>query len=166
MLTQHYVSPCGELLLGSVGGELCLCDWRGVMDRTAVKRRVERYLHADASEGSGAVLQLAAQQLDEYFGGERQSFSVPLRCAGTAFQQRVWQALLQVPYGATLFYAELARATGCPRSVRAVASACGANALSIFVPCHRIIGAGGALTGYAGGIEAKRFLLELEKRWR
>ncbi len=166
MLTQHYISPCGELLLGSIGDELCLCDWRGVMDRTAVKRRVERYLHADASEGSGAVLQLAAQQLEEYFAGERQTFSVPLRFAGTAFQQRVWQALLQVPYGDTLSYAALAQAAGSPRSVRAVASACGANALSIFVPCHRIIGSGGALTGYAGGTGAKRFLLELEKRWR
>ena len=104
----------------------------------------------------------AAAQLQEYFAGERQVFDLPLDAAGTDFQRRVWQALCAIPYGETRSYRELAESIGNPNAVRAVARANGANPLSIVVPCHRVIGADGTLTGYAGGLEMKARLLVLE----
>ncbi len=164
IITQTYVSPSGPLIVGSIGGELCLCDWRGRKDRSVVEIRIRRVLSAELQEGQSKTVEQAVKELDEYFAGVRKVFSVPLRLAGTEFQLRVWRELRQLPYGQTMTYAELARRIGKPGGVRAVAGAVGANALSVFVPCHRIIGADGTLTGYAGGLEAKRFLLELERR--
>lgn len=119
-------------------------------------------LSADLAEGTSDILEEAARQLDEYFSGRRSEFSVPLLFVGTDFQKTVWKALLSIPYGQTLSYGELAARIGKPKSVRAVANANGANALSIFAPCHRVVGSDRSLTGYAGGLEAKRWLLELE----
>ncbi len=110
-----------------------------------------------------APLRQAAEQLGEYFAGERRAFELPLRPAGTAFQQAVWSALLDVPYGQTASYGELARRIGRPAAVRAVGLANGRNPISIVVPCHRIVGSSGALTGYGGGLERKRQLLDLER---
>jgi methylated-DNA-[protein]-cysteine S-methyltransferase len=114
------------------------------------------------------VLDLARRELAEYFAGRRTRFETPLAPAeirgGTDFQRAVWDALLNIPFGETRSYGELARAVGRPRAVRAVGAANALNPISIFVPCHRVVGSAGALTGYAGGIEAKRFLLELERR--
>ena len=110
------------------------------------------------------VLSEAARQLDEYFGGGRRQFDVPLLFAGTQFQRKVWHALLEIPYGETISYGEMACSLGVPQSVRAVANANGANAISIFAPCHRVIGSKGMLTGYGGGLDAKRYLLDLEKQ--
>ena len=102
------------------------------------------------------------EQLDEYFSGRRQSFELPLAPLGTAFQREVWDALRAIPYGETTTYAAIARSIGRPRAVRAVGAANGRNPLSIVVPCHRVIGKDGTLTGYAGGLPSKRRLLELE----
>jgi methylated-DNA-[protein]-cysteine S-methyltransferase len=112
-------------------------------------------------EGDG-VLARAARQLGEYFAGERTSFDVPLAPEGTAFQQRVWDALRTIPYGATASYGEIAAQVGSPGASRAVGLANGRNPISIVVPCHRVIGADGSLTGYGGGLPAKRALLDLE----
>jgi len=101
-------------------------------------------------------------QLDEYFAGTRKNFDLPLAPHGTEFQQRVWQELLRVPYGQTVTYSELAARLGDVKAVRAVGRANGANPIWIVIPCHRVVGAGGSLTGYAAGIEVKRYLLELE----
>jgi methylated-DNA-[protein]-cysteine S-methyltransferase len=106
----------------------------------------------------------ARRQLAEYFAGERQEFDLPLRPAGTAFQQTVWRELRQIPYGTTITYAELARRIGQPAAARAVGHANGRNPISIIVPCHRVIGAGGNLTGYAGGVDKKHWLLDWERR--
>ena len=106
----------------------------------------------------------AAAQLTAYFALERRSFDLPLAPAGTAFQREIWKAIAAVPAGATISYAELARRAGHPGSARAAGAATGRNPLAIVVPCHRIIGADGSLTGYAGGLERKRALLELEQR--
>ena len=111
------------------------------------------------------VLARAAAQLAEYFAGTRRDFDVPLASRGTAFQQRVWRELARIPYGETRSYGELARALGSPSASRAVGAANGKNPISILVPCHRVIAGSGALTGYAGGIAAKRWLLEHEARW-
>ena len=133
---QRYQSPCGELLLGAFGNRLCLCNW---------------------------AEELHPKRLDEYFKGERRTFDMPLLFVGTDFQKNVWQELLKIPYGATITYADLAARLGRPKAVRAVANANGANALSIFAPCHRVVGSNGTFGGYAGGIEAKSFLLDLER---
>ena len=99
----------------------------------------------------------------KYFSGRRREFSVPLLFAGTEFQKVVWHELLNIPYGSTISYGTLASRIGMPTSVRAVANANGANAICIFAPCHRVIGADGSLTGFGGGLEAKRFLLGMEQ---
>jgi methylated-DNA-[protein]-cysteine S-methyltransferase len=102
-------------------------------------------------------------QLAEYFAGERHEFDVPLRLAGTPFQQQVWQQLTRIPYGATITYAELALRIGSPAASRAVGAANGRNPISILVPCHRVVGATGKLTGYAGGVDKKEWLLAMER---
>lgn len=109
------------------------------------------------------LLQRAAQQLTEYFDARRRRFDLPLRPQGTAFQQAAWSALCAIPYGQTRTYAQQAAAIGNPKACRAVGMANHCNPLPLFIPCHRVIGAGGKLTGYAGGLAVKRFLLELEQ---
>jgi len=109
-----------------------------------------------------AAFRSAATQLGEYFAGERQAFDLPLRPEGSEFQQRVWSALCDIPYGRTISYGELALRIGDPGGARAVGAANGQNPISIVVPCHRVIGADGSLTGYGGGLERKRHLLDLE----
>ena len=115
----------------------------------------------DGSAGrpAAATLAAAAEQLDEYFAGARTVFDLPLAPRGTPFQQRVWQALRGIPFGDTISYAELARRIETPRAVRAVGGANARNPLSIIVPCHRVVGMDGSLTGFGGGIERKRWLL-------
>lgn len=108
------------------------------------------------------VLIQAERELGEYFAGERTSFSVPIDATGTVFQKKAWAALLTIPYGETRSYGALARELGNPKASRAVGAANGRNPLSIIVPCHRAVGSDGALTGFAGGLEAKRYLLALE----
>ena len=109
------------------------------------------------------MLQRAAAQLNEFFSGQRQSFDLPLDLTnGTAFQQAVWQALLAIPFGQTTSYGELARRIGRPKAVRALGAAVGRNPIGIIVPCHRVIGADGSLTGYAGGLDRKTALLRIE----
>ena len=109
------------------------------------------------------LLQRAAQQLTEYFDARRRTFDLPLRPQGTVFQQAAWSALCAIPYGQTRTYAQQAAAIGNPKACRAVGMANHCNPLPLFIPCHRVIGAGGKLTGYAGGLAIKRFLLELEQ---
>lgn len=115
--------------------------------------------HADR-----CVLDCAARQLDEYFAAQRRVFDLPLLTVGTPFQRAVWELLTEIPFGETRSYAWLAAQLGHPRAVRAVAAANRANALSIFIPCHRVVGSDGSLTGYAGGLAAKRLLLGLEQQ--
>jgi methylated-DNA-[protein]-cysteine S-methyltransferase len=116
------------------------------------------------SPGPGDVLDEARAQLADYFAGRRREFELPFCLQGTAFQRRVWQALLGVGYGETVSYAELARAVGCPGAARAVGAAVGRNRLPIVVPCHRVIGARGDLRGFASGLARKRYLLDAETR--
>lgn len=115
------------------------------------------------AQDSHEVLLQAEAELNEYFAGRRMRFSVPLFISGTEFQKKVWQALTGIPYGETRSYGEIAAAIGKPKACRAVGMANHVNPLPIFVPCHRVIGAGGSLTGYGGGLPTKVFLLELER---
>lgn len=159
---QYYSSPCGELILASVGEELCLCDWNDMPCAERNKLRLLRYMKAEFKIETSSILELTKKQLDEYFTGNRKIFEIPLHPVGTEFQKKVWNALLDIPYGETRSYKEIAQNIGNPNSVRAVAGAIGANGISILIPCHRIIGSNRSLTGFAGGLEAKRILLELE----
>lgn len=146
-------SPLGPLLLTSDGEAL-----------TGVFLENHRHGPAVGADWTRDAAPFAAvrEQLGAYFAGDRRAFDLPVRPAGTPFQQAVWQALLDVPYGATVSYGALAQRLGQPGAVRAVGAANGRNPVSIVVPCHRVVGADGALTGYGGGIENKRRLLALE----
>lgn len=159
---QYYQSPCGEIVLASVGDELCLCDWYGKPCAGRNRRRLARLLDADFTEETSEVLENTKVQLGEYFAGIRKAFDIKVHPVGTAFQQRVWKALLEIPYGETRTYKDIAVRVGNLKGVRAVAQAIGANGISIVIPCHRVIGSNRSLTGFAGGLEAKRLLLETE----
>ena len=124
---------------------------------------MQTLLNAGYTEMTSKIIEETRRQLDEYFRHERQAFDIPLLTAGTEFQKSVWNSLMEIPYGQTITYGELATLLGKPAAVRAVANANGANAISIIIPCHRVIGSDNTLTGYGGGLEAKKFLLELEQ---
>ncbi|MGM9697051.1 MAG: methylated-DNA--[protein]-cysteine S-methyltransferase [Prevotella sp.] len=150
METIIYHTPLGDMLIGSQNNKLCLCCW--TTDATG----------QEASLTTASVLAETCRQLDEYFAGKRISFQLPIEARGTAFQQKVWNALTQIPNGSTVSYSQIADYVGIPKAFRAVAQACHNNPIAIIIPCHRVIGLNGKLTGYAGGIERKRLLLALE----
>ncbi len=162
VIIGRYDSPVGEMILGEAGGRLCLCDWNTGHRAQHSMRRLARPLKAEFSEGASPLLERVRAELDEYFAGTRRSFDIPLQMAGTPFQMRVWQALLEIPYGETRTYARIAQLTGNALGARAAAQAIGANSIGILIPCHRVIGSDRSLTGFAGGLAAKRALLELE----
>ena len=149
-------SPVGRLTLVATDDGLAAILWEH--DRPG---RVRLLLAAE--EPTHPVLIETTGQIDEYFDGRRHVFTVPLDVTGTPFQRKVWEALLTIPFGETRTYAQIARQIGSPDAVRAVGAANGRNPLSIVAPCHRVIGSNGALTGFAGGMEAKAYLLDLEK---
>jgi methylated-DNA-[protein]-cysteine S-methyltransferase len=161
-LQRHRIaSPLGPLLLAASDQGLA-----GVWFDDQQHRPLEATVAAWRENPQHPLLQQAAQQIGAYFQsapGATQRFDLPLNLsAGTAFQQAVWRALLEIPAGATRSYAQVAQAVGRPAAVRAVGAAIGRNPLTIVVPCHRVVGSGGALTGYAGGLERKTALLALE----
>ncbi len=150
---HEFDSPVGRLLLAGDGDSLIqVCFQSGPHPRQP----------ADDWIAAAAPFRLAIRQLGEYFAGERRRFELPLAPQGTEFQRRVWRALTEIPYGKTVSYGELARRIGKPSAPRAVGLANGANPLPIIVPCHRVIGADGSLTGFGGGLPIKRKLLALE----
>jgi len=142
-------------------GPLCCVVDDGLLVRVAMEH--QKHLPDPSTYGSsGRVPDDVVAQFGEYFNSERRSFDLPLALEGTAFQRDVWNALLEIPFGQLSTYKEVANAVGRPSAVRAVAQAVGRNPLSIIVPCHRVLGSDGSLTGYAGGLDRKRFLLTLE----
>lgn len=159
---QSYHSPVGELILGEFQEQLCLCDWKYRKQRDQIDARIQKGLNTTFLEQNSETLEQVKFQLDEYFDKKRTIFDLPLLFVGTDFQKSVWEALMEIPYGKTKSYLELAQLLGDEKAIRAVATANGANAISIIVPCHRVIGSDGSLTGYAGGLNAKKKLLQLE----
>ncbi len=126
--------------------------------------RISKAFKATLLEGENPHFDTLRQQLKEYFKGERKEFNIPLDLVGTDFQKKVWKSLIEIPYGSTISYGEQAKLIGKPKAVRAVANANAKNKVSIILPCHRVIGADGKLTGYGGGLWRKEKLLELEKQ--
>lgn len=159
---QYHKTPVGELILGEYNNQLCLADWRYRKMRSAIDKRIQKGLKAEYIEENGEIITKTIHQLNEYFNGERQEFDIPILFVGSDFQKQVWQALVKTPFGTTETYLGLTQKLGNEKAIRAVATANGANAISILVPCHRIIGSDGDMVGYAGGISAKKKLLELE----
>lgn len=159
---HNYPTPYGGLILGSYENKLCLCDWKYRRMRDAIDNRIQKGLNTQYIKGKSDVINQTQKQLEEYFAKTRKTFDIPLLLVGTKFQQEVWNTLLHVPYGTKETYGDLSKRMNNPDAIRAVATANGANAISIIVPCHRIIGADGKLVGYAGGLEAKKKLLLLE----
>ena len=160
---QYYKCKVGELVLGSFNDKLCMLDWKYRRMRAAVDNRIKNGLKAEFLESSDDVIDKTIEQVDEYLRGDRKYFDIPLLLVGTEFQKTVWNALIEVSYGQTSTYLQLAEKTANKNSVRAVASVNGANAISFIVPCHRIIGRDGKLVGYAGGLPVKKRLLEMEQ---
>lgn len=152
MISAVHDSPVGPLTLMSDGNALTHCEFEN-----------PRYPFEEAPRGDDKVITKARRQLDEYFAAKLRAFDLPLAPQGTPFQRRVWEALLKIPYGVTRSYGQQAAAIGSPKAVRAVGFANGRNPIAIIIPCHRVIGANGSLTGYGGGMPRKRLLLDLEQ---
>ena len=150
---DFYDSPQGRMLLVANGGGLCGVYFDGQKYFPRIEGR---------QDAGHALLRQAKRELSEYFGGKRRRFELPLAPEGTPFQLSVWKAISAVEFGETSTYGELARRAGSPGSARAAGAATGRNPIGIIVPCHRIVGANGSLTGYAGGLDRKRALLALE----
>ncbi|PCJ22951.1 MAG: cysteine methyltransferase [SAR86 cluster bacterium] len=150
---EYHTTPIGKLLLAGDGDSLNLLGFPG----GKMQRRHEPEWVSDSSS-----FKEVRQQLDSYFAGELEEFELSLKPTGTTFQESVWQALLEIPYGETWSYGQLAKHIGKPKASRAVGAANGLNPIPVIIPCHRVIGASGKLTGFGGGLETKQYLLGLE----
>ena len=148
----YYESPVGALTLAENEGRLVFLLFG--------KRQI------DMPYGENDFLRGVIMQLDAYFAGERRSFDIPIEMCGTPFQKKVWQALIEIPYGETRSYSEIAEKVGSPKAARAVGMANHVNPIPVIVPCHRVVGKSGKLVGYAGGLDMKTTLIELEKNNR
>jgi AraC family transcriptional regulator of adaptative response/methylated-DNA-[protein]-cysteine methyltransferase len=151
------------MIAGATDAALCLLEFA---DRRIIElqlRRVRKYLNAYFIPSSNSILQHTAEELGAYFMRTLREFTIPLSAPGTAFQQTMWNYLQRIPYGQTRSYRDVATGLGIPNSVRAVARANGDNRLAIIIPCHRVIGSDGDLTGYGGGLWRKRRLLDIER---
>lgn len=152
--------------MGSFDGKLCLLDYRYRKMRKTVDDRIQKGLNANYTLKDDVLLKKTKQLLEEYLEGNRKEFDIPLLMVGSEFQTCVWNALIKIPYGTTSTYLKLANDIGNRNAVRAAARANGANAISIIIPCHRIIGTNGELVGYGGGLAVKKRLLKLEQNYR
>ena len=150
--TVYYISPLGTILLEAEDEQLTVVSFR---DDVTV---------AETGATTSSILKTTIKQLDEYFAGTRKEFNLPLHPAGTAFQQKVWDQLIKIPFAETVTYLHMAKRLGNVKSIRAAASANGKNPIGIIIPCHRVVGADGKLTGYAGGLHRKQWLLEHEAK--
>lgn len=159
---QTLPTPLGDMLAVASQQGLCLLEFVGQQGVSRELAQVQAARGGTVEEGGNAVTTQLARELAEYFERRRRVFGVPLDLVGTPFQIAAWQALLAIPYGQTRSYAEQARAIRQPSATRAVAAANGQNKISIVVPCHRVIGSNGSLTGFGGGLPRKRALLALE----
>ena len=157
-------SPLGPMIAGANETGLCFLEWqdRGGVER--IRERVSRRYRRDLEPGTNSHLNCLRAELASYFAGSITWFSSPVDVTGTRFEQEVWRELLKIPYGQTRSYGEIAKALGRAGASRAVGRANGANYLSIVIPCHRVIDSNGGLHGYGGGLDRKKFLLELEAR--
>jgi AraC family transcriptional regulator of adaptative response/methylated-DNA-[protein]-cysteine methyltransferase len=161
--TKRIETELGVMVAGAIDEGICLLEFSDRRMLPTEYRDLERYFKAEIAEGEHPHLEMLTRQIGDYFEGRLKEFSLPLVTPGTEFQKTVWKELMKIPYGTTRSYWEQSIALGKPESVRAVANANGMNRISIIIPCHRVIGSDGHLTGYGGGLKRKRWLLDHEK---
>jgi AraC family transcriptional regulator, regulatory protein of adaptative response / methylated-DNA-[protein]-cysteine methyltransferase len=158
-------TPLGEMVAGATDAGVCLLEYTDRRMLPTEYKDLTRQLKTTVEDGENKYLKILRKQLKEYFDGRRKEFSVPLVTPGSEFQQAVWKELQNIQFGSTRSYQEQAIALNRPDSVRAIANANGMNRISIVIPCHRVIGSNGRLTGYGGGLKRKRWLLDHEKKY-
>ena len=162
---KKIITPIGVMIAIATDEAICLLDFFDsktlLIDQTIA---MQHFKVTDDEEKDTPLLLELAHQLNEYFAKERKEFMLPIQLIGTSFQEEVWRVLQTIPYGETRTYKEQAIEVGNPKGVRAVANANAKNRISIIIPCHRVIGTNGTLTGYAGGLDRKKFLLDLERQ--
>ncbi len=158
-----YLTKVGKIILVATPDHLLAVYWDYLLEDTHSK--IYQEILALPKDSQNTVVKQTIVQLDEYFSQERKKFDLPIQPVGSDFQKKVWRALLDISHGQTVSYKQQAEALGNPKMARAVGTANGKNPLSIVLPCHRVVTASGQLGGYAGGVEAKRFLLRLEGSW-
>ncbi len=164
IFTATLDTPVGEMISGVTDSGVCLLDFKYRKMLPAVRQRVSQGLNEVFVEGRHPMTDNLERELEEYFSGKRSAFTVPVQPLGSDFQRTVWSALMQIPYGAVSTYQQQARLYGDEKAIRAIATANGMNGIAIIIPCHRVIGTNGSLTGYAGGLPAKKWLLDHERR--
>ncbi|TAJ02157.1 MAG: bifunctional transcriptional activator/DNA repair protein Ada [Planctomycetota bacterium] len=164
LYVARIATPLGTLVAAATDAAVCFVEFADRRGLAGQVRALRAHFELPIVPGSNARLAELKRELGEYFAGTRRAFDVPVAAPGTPFQRRVWDALRAIPYGETRSYAEIARAAGSPHAIRAAGRANGMNRLAILLPCHRVIGADGALVGYAGGTRRKQWLLEHEQR--
>lgn len=162
---KHIDTPIGKMRIGATDEGICLFDFQYRKSIDSIMSRIEQLTDDKFGEGEHPHFALLEQQMAEYFVGERKVFNLPLHLVGTPFQKSVWEALLQIPYGETRSYKQQSVFMGDEKAIRAVAGANGQNGIAIIVPCHRVIGEDGSLTGYGGGLQRKKSLLALERKY-
>lgn len=156
-------TPFGEMLACVSDSGLFLFEFTDRKKYENQLKSLRKYSKTEMVLGTHKFLRTLQNQIDEFFSGKREEFDIPLFPNGTEFQKKVWDSLLTIPYGKTVSYSDIAKNIGNPKAVRAVANAIGANKIAIIIPCHRVIGADGTLTGYGGGLDKKKYLLNIEK---
>jgi len=162
LIFKEVKTPIGEMVFGSSEKGLCLLDFKYRKSFPRILKRIKENFVEEITYDTSTYIELAEMELFQYLQGELKVFTVPLDLRGTTFQIQVWEALLRIKYGKTVSYLDIAKTIGRPEAVRAVANANGQNAIAVIIPCHRVIGSDGSLTGYGGGIAIKKRLLRLE----
>lgn len=165
IITSKIETELGIMIAGAVEEGICLLEFSDRRMLSTEYKDLQQLLNTTIKEGENKHIINLKKELSEYFEGKLKQFTVPLITPGTVFQQGVWKELLNIPYGTTRSYLEQAAALGKPEAIRAVANANGMNRIAIVIPCHRVIGTDGSLTGYGGGLKRKRWLLDHEKKY-
>jgi len=160
----HINTSVGVMRIGATSEGICLFDFQYRRSIDSIMKRIETLSGDRFEEGAHPHFKTLEQQIGEYFTGQRKEFDLPLHLLGTPFQKSVWQGLLQIPYGETRSYKQQSIFLGNEKAIRAVAGANGENGIAIIIPCHRVIGENGSLVGYGGGLQRKKWLLDLERK--
>ena len=162
--TTKIKTSLGNMIAAANDDGLCMFDFEYRKMMPGIQKRISSFLQDEFAEGQHPLFEQLQAELDEYLSGKRQIFNLPLVMTGTVFQNKVWNELLNIPYGTTRSYMQQAKVLGDEKAIRAVARANGENCFAIIVPCHRVVGTNGSLTGYAGGLKNKKWLLEHEAK--
>lgn len=159
---DSFDTPLGRMQVGATEDAIFMLEFEDNNLHELSRPDIAKHFQDDIAQQENAPIQLVKKQINEYFNSSRKQFDVPLHFWGTIFQVKVWQSLMDIPFGSTVSYSHQSKVLGDVKAIRAVASANGKNKIAIIVPCHRVIGSDGALTGYAGGLDRKKWLLDFE----